>query len=27
MAKLYSRGEMTMFKGYAPNSMYATYII
>jgi len=27
MAKLYSHGEMTMFKSYVPNSMYATYTI
>jgi len=27
MAKLYSHGEMTMLKGYVPNSMYATYTI
>jgi len=27
MAKLYSDGEMTMFKSYVPNSMYATYTI
>jgi len=27
MEKLYSHGEMTMFKSYVPNSMYATYTI
>jgi len=27
MAKLYSHGEMTIFKSYVPNSMYATYTI
>jgi len=27
MAKLHSHGEMTMFKSYVPNSMYATYTI
>jgi len=27
MAKLYSHCEMTMFKSYVPNSMYAIYTI
>jgi len=27
MAKLYPHGEMTMFKSYVPNSMYASYTI
>jgi len=27
MAKLYSHGEMTMFKSYVPNSMHVTYTI
>ena len=27
MAKVYSHGEMTMFKSHVPNSMYATCTI
>jgi len=27
VAKVYFHGEMTMLKGYVPNSMYLTYTI